>query len=149
MDFFTKTDRWKMRLSDYVHLTDVPDEAEHNIKVNTVAPGLVDTEVGVKALTEDGSTYGKNDRGHATKGMSAEDAAKMIMNAIRKDKRETYIIPMFSISKKQAIFLFLVIPPIIELGGAEWTIFSRFAQSMLAPLTLTGKTYTLHRLPCS
>ena len=48
---------------------------EHSIKVNSVAPGLVDTEVGIKALTEDGSTYGKNDRGHATTGLSAEVAA--------------------------------------------------------------------------
>ena len=92
---------------------------EHNIKVNTVAPGLVDTEVGVKALTEDGSTYGKNDRGHATKGMSAEDAAKMIFNAIRKDKRETYIIPMFSISKI-AIYLNRFLPGIASIWSRNY-----------------------------
>ena len=34
VDFFTKTDRWKMRLSDYVHLTDVPQNEENNTKAN-------------------------------------------------------------------------------------------------------------------
>lgn len=92
---------------------------EHNIKVNTVAPGLVDTEVGVKALTEDGSAYGKNDRGHATKGMSAEEAAKMIMNAIKKNKRETYIIPMFSISKI-AIYLNRFLPGIASIWSRNY-----------------------------
>ena len=72
---------------------------EHNIKVNTVAPGLVDTEVGMKALTEDGSSYGKNDRGHATEGMKADTAANMIISAIIKNKREHYVIPFFSFSR--------------------------------------------------
>ena len=72
---------------------------DKNIKVNVVAPGFVKTEVGIKALTGDGSAYGSNNRGHDTKGMEVSDAAKMIINAIQKNKRETYIIPRFSFSR--------------------------------------------------
>lgn len=71
---------------------------DKNIKVNVVAPGFVKTEVGIKALTGDGSAYGSNNRGHDTKGMEVSKAAKMIINAIQKNKRETYIIPAFSFS---------------------------------------------------
>ena len=72
---------------------------EHNIKVNTVAPGYVETEVGIKALTGDGSEYGANDRGHDTKGMKADTAANIIIKAIAKNKREHYVIPLFSFSR--------------------------------------------------
>ena len=68
---------------------------EHNIKVNIVAPGFVDTEVGMKALTEDGTPYGANDRGHESQGMDVNKAAEMIIEAIEKNKRETYIVPKF------------------------------------------------------
>jgi short-subunit dehydrogenase len=70
---------------------------QHNIKVNIVAPGYVNTEVGIKALVEDGASYGKNDRGHDSKGMKVEKAAKIIIEAIRKNKREILVIPTFSI----------------------------------------------------
>ena len=70
---------------------------EHNIKVNTVAPGYVNTEVGIKALVENGTSYGKNDRGHDSKGMLVEKAATIIINAIQKNKREVLVIPTFSI----------------------------------------------------
>ena len=70
---------------------------QYNIKVNIVAPGYVNTEVGIKALVEDGASYGKNDRGHDSKGMKVEKAASIIINAIRKNKREVLVIPKFSI----------------------------------------------------
>ena len=70
---------------------------EYNIKVNTVAPGFVNTDVGIKALTEDGNSYGKNDRGHESKGMKVEKAAQLIINAIIKNKREVLVIPKFSL----------------------------------------------------
>ena len=72
---------------------------DNNIKVNSVAPGYVETEVGIKALTADGSEYGANDRGHDTKGMKSIKAADMIIDAIVKNKREAYIIPLFSFSR--------------------------------------------------
>lgn len=68
---------------------------QYNIKVNTVAPGFVNTEVGMKALTEDGTPYGANDRGHESQGMDVNKAADMIIYAIEKNKRETYIVPRF------------------------------------------------------
>ena len=82
---------------------------DYNIKVNTVAPGYVETEVGIKALTGDGSEYGANDRGHDTKGMKAEVAAKMIINAIVKNKREYYVIPLLSFSRF-ALYLSRFVP---------------------------------------
>ncbi len=69
---------------------------EHNIKVNIVAPGFVNTEVGMKALTEDGTPYGANDRGHESQGMDVNKAANMIIQAIEKNKRESYIVPRFA-----------------------------------------------------
>ena len=69
---------------------------EHNIKVNIVAPGFVNTEVGMKALTEDGTPYGANDRGHESQGMDVNKAANMIIQAIEKNKRESYIVPKFA-----------------------------------------------------
>ena len=69
---------------------------QHNIKVNTVAPGYVNTEVGINALIENGTAYGKNDRGHDSKGMKVEKAAKIIINAIKNNKREVLVIPTFS-----------------------------------------------------
>ena len=72
---------------------------EHNIKVNIVAPGFVNTEVGMKALTEDGTPYGANDRGHESQGMDVNKAAAMIIRAIENNKRETYIVSRFGFPK--------------------------------------------------
>tara|TARA_B100001057_G_scaffold266338_1_gene266504 strand:+ start:196 stop:1008 length:813 start_codon:yes stop_codon:yes gene_type:complete len=91
----------------------------YNIKVNIVAPGLVDTQVGVKALTKNGLPYGKNDRGHATKGMSAKDAAVMIIEAMKRNKREKYIIPQFSISKI-AIYLNRFLPGVASVWSRNY-----------------------------
>ena len=69
---------------------------EYNIKVNTIAPGYVNTDIGIKALVEDGNSYGKNDRGHDSKGLKVEKAVKMIISAIKNNKREVLVIPIFS-----------------------------------------------------
>ena len=69
---------------------------EHNIKINTIAPGYVNTDIGIKALVEDGNSYGKNDRGHDSKGLKVEKAVKMIISAIKNNKREVLVIPIFS-----------------------------------------------------
>ena len=69
---------------------------EYNIKVNTIAPGYVNTDIGIKALVEDGNPYGKNDRGHDSKGLKVEKAVKMIISAIKNNKREVLVIPIFS-----------------------------------------------------
>ena len=72
---------------------------EHNIKVNTVAPGFVNTEIGMKALTGDGTPYGANDRGHESQGMDLDKASEMIIKSIEANKREAYIVPRISFPK--------------------------------------------------
>jgi dehydrogenase/reductase SDR family protein 7B len=59
---------------------------KHNISITLVAPGRVQTNVGINALTGTGIAYGKNDRGH-DKGLSVEKAAHQIVNAIHRKKR--------------------------------------------------------------
>jgi short-subunit dehydrogenase len=60
--------------------------AKHDISITLVAPGRVQTNVGMNALTGTGIAYGKNDRGH-DKGLSVEKAAHQIVNAIHRKKR--------------------------------------------------------------
>ncbi len=64
--------------------------ARHNIYVTLVAPGKVQTDIGKNALTESGNPYGKDDRGHAI-GLSADAAAKKIISAIKRKKRQAII----------------------------------------------------------
>ena len=78
---------------------------EHNIKVNTVAPGFVNTEIGMKALTGDGTPYGANDRGHESQGMDLDKASEMIIKSIEANKREAYIVPRISFPKNSIIYI--------------------------------------------
>lgn len=48
------------------------------------------------AADYDGNPYGKNDRGHDSKGLKVEKAVKMIISAIKNNKREVLVIPIFS-----------------------------------------------------
>lgn len=61
-----------------------------NIRVTLVCPGRVRTNISYYALEKDGLPHGKLDAGQAD-GISAEKAAKQIMNAIYKQKREVLI----------------------------------------------------------
>ena len=67
-----------------------PEVARHNIHITLIAPGKVQTEIGKNALTETGDPYGKDDRGHAV-GLSADAAAKKIISAIKRKKRQAII----------------------------------------------------------
>ena len=62
----------------------------HNVHVTLIAPGRVATDVGKNALTASGQPYGKDDRGH-NKGLTSKQAAKRILTAIKKKKREAVI----------------------------------------------------------
>ena len=64
--------------------------ARHNINITLIAPGLVQTTIGKNALTKSGHAYGKDDRGHAI-GLSADAAAKKIISAIKRKKRQAII----------------------------------------------------------
>ncbi len=63
---------------------------QFNINVTMVFPGRILTNVSQNALTKDGEKYGKLDEGQAA-GMSAEDFAKKMIKAIRKNKKEVLI----------------------------------------------------------
>ena len=61
-----------------------------NIKVTTICPGYIRTNISVNALNESGSKFGKMDSNQAN-GIPAEECARQILNAVRKDKKEIYI----------------------------------------------------------
>ena len=71
-----------------------------NIRVTVVCPGRVQTNISFYALEKDGSQYGKMDKGQAG-GVTAEYAAKKIVNAIRKEKREVLI------GKKEILMVYI------------------------------------------
>lgn len=67
--------------------------AEHyddNIKVTTICPGYIRTNISVNALNESGSQFGKMDSNQAN-GIAPEECATRILNAVKKDKKEIYI----------------------------------------------------------
>ena len=61
-----------------------------NIKVTIVCPGRVQTNISLYALEKDGTRHGKMDAGQAG-GISAEQAGRIITNAIYKKKREVLV----------------------------------------------------------
>ncbi|KAA0991657.1 SDR family oxidoreductase [Dyadobacter aurulentus] len=61
-----------------------------NIKVTTVCPGYIRTNISLNALNESGSKFGKMDANQAN-GIPAEECARQILNAVKKDKKEIYI----------------------------------------------------------
>lgn len=60
------------------------------IRVTIVCPGRVRTNISVRALDKGGQPHGIMDPGQ-DKGMKVEDAARKIVKAIRKGKREVFI----------------------------------------------------------
>ena len=71
-----------------------------NIRVTVVCPGRVQTKISFYALEKDGSQYGKMDKGQAG-GVTAEYAAKKIVKAISKCKREVLI------GKKELLMVYI------------------------------------------
>lgn len=63
---------------------------DQHIKVTTVCPGYIQTDVSVNALNESGEKYGKMDANQA-RGMSAEECASRILKAVSRDRKEVYI----------------------------------------------------------
>jgi NADP-dependent 3-hydroxy acid dehydrogenase YdfG len=61
-----------------------------NIRVTTVCPGYIRTNISLNALNESGSKFGKMDSNQAN-GIPAEECARQILRAVRKDKKEIYI----------------------------------------------------------
>ena len=73
---------------------------EQNIRVTIVCPGRVQTKISFYALEKDGSQHGKIDKGQAG-GVTAEYAAKKIVKAIRKEKREVLV------GKKELLMVYI------------------------------------------
>ncbi|WP_439489398.1 SDR family oxidoreductase [Algoriphagus sp.] len=63
---------------------------QDNIKVTMICPGFIKTDVSKNALTADGSPLNEMDKAQEN-GMSAEDCAKQIYNALSRQKEEVYI----------------------------------------------------------
>lgn len=63
---------------------------DDNIKVLMVCPGYIRTNISVNALMADGSSQGKMDFAQDN-GMSPDELARRILNALHKGKREVYI----------------------------------------------------------
>jgi len=61
-----------------------------NIKVTTVCPGYIKTNVSLNALNENGGKFGKMDSNQQN-GIAPEECARQILNAVKKDKKEIYI----------------------------------------------------------
>jgi short-subunit dehydrogenase len=66
------------------------EEEEHNIQVNIICPGKINTDISKHALTNDGNTHGVMDHNQET-GMSVERCVSKILSAVQKNKREKLI----------------------------------------------------------
>jgi short-subunit dehydrogenase len=66
------------------------ENAKNNIKVSILIPGRVQTNISKFALKKDGQEYNKMDAGQAN-GITAEKAAKMIINGLKKEKKEIWV----------------------------------------------------------
>jgi dehydrogenase/reductase SDR family protein 7B len=63
---------------------------EDGLKVLIVCPGFIQTNVSVNALTGDGKALGQMDAATAA-GLTAPEAARQIIHAIKSDKEEVYV----------------------------------------------------------
>lgn len=66
------------------------ESIKENINVTLLVPGRVQTKISIHSLTKDGKEHGKMDAGLAS-GITPEKAAKQIIRAIRKNKKEALI----------------------------------------------------------
>lgn len=63
---------------------------DQDIRVTMVCPGRIQTNISLRALDKGGKPYGKLDPGQAG-GMNVDKAARQIVRAIQKSKREVYV----------------------------------------------------------
>ena len=61
-----------------------------NIKVTTICPGYIRTNISLNALDASGSKFGKMDSNQA-KGIPVDKCARRILDAVKNDKKEIYI----------------------------------------------------------
>ncbi len=63
---------------------------KENVNITIVCPGYINTNISINAISGDGGKHGKMDQNQAT-GISPEDCAESIVNAIASNKQEVYI----------------------------------------------------------
>jgi short-subunit dehydrogenase len=63
---------------------------QDNISVTLICPGYIRTNISLNAVAADGSKFGKMDENQAH-GMSPDECAKRILDAIAKKKQEVYM----------------------------------------------------------
>lgn len=63
---------------------------EDGVRVTTILPGYIKTNISIHALNEDGEKYGKMDPNQA-KGLDVNETANAILNAINNGKNEFFI----------------------------------------------------------
>jgi dehydrogenase/reductase SDR family member 7B len=63
------------------------ENAKHGIGITVIIPGRIHTAISLNALDGHGDKYGKMDAGQAG-GMSAEDAARIIIRGLRRNNKE-------------------------------------------------------------
>ena len=66
------------------------ENSKYNIKVTMLIPGRVQTNISKFALDKNGKEHGKMDAGQAN-GITAEQAAKMIVKGLKKEKKEVWV----------------------------------------------------------
>jgi len=66
------------------------EHQKDNIKVTIVVPGRIKTNVSINALNKDGKQHGKMDLGQE-KGMLVETCSKLMIKAIKQNKKEVLI----------------------------------------------------------
>jgi len=82
---------------------------KEKIRVTTVCPGYIRTNVSLNALNEAGEKYGRMDQNQAN-GMPPEKCAEKILAAVRKDRKEVYI---GGLTEVAAIYLKRFFPAIL------------------------------------
>lgn len=82
---------------------------KNHIKVTTVCPGYIRTDVSVNALNESGEKYGKMDANQES-GMAPEECAARILTAVKRDRKEVYI---GGLTEVAAIYLKRFFPAIL------------------------------------
>lgn len=66
------------------------EEEKNNVHVTIACPGKINTQISVNALNSSGQKHGEMDHNQAT-GMSAEECARQLVNAVSKKKKEVLI----------------------------------------------------------
>lgn len=66
------------------------ENEKDGVNVNIMFPGIIKTDISKNALNGDGTIYSKNSTAH-DEGMDVNTCSEKILNAIIKNKKETYI----------------------------------------------------------